>query len=456
MPQNSISPKYIVVLFVILTLSVLSKLVLFDQVYSLSPKTVIQSDTPRYEEPALQYLKEGTLAIAPQSEKTTTLSTTPVYSLFIVGIYKVFGEKNHPALMIAQIIVSALTLFLIFLLALQLWGSKTAVIVAGLMAIEPLQTLYAQSILSETLFTFFLAFSLLAFTYLLSTKNKFKWALLLGLMLTLATMTRPISYYLVFCIILGLVIFKQYVTHSWSQLLSICLLILLPFLLTTTFWKVRNENLTGVYALNDAMSETLLYYKAKGVLMVANDLSDEEAQKEIIKRLPSAFKTPKERADAESKLAKEIILGDLGSYLKLSLQGIKAIVLGPGLKSQAMFYDYKNKGIKTTPGSAESSYKPWYIALIAYGLVFIVITYLFAAYGFFLSFKHANLQHLVIHFLMLGSILYFVLISTGHTAADSRMRTPIIPIILLYASYGLFSLLEAIKSRKIRKNKHSI
>jgi len=295
MPQNSISPKYIVVLFVILTLSVLSKLVLFDQVYSLSPKTVIQSDTPRYEEPALQYLKEGTLAIAPQSEKTTTLSTTPVYSLFIVGIYKVFGEKNHPALMIAQIIVSALTLFLIFLLALQLWGSKTAVIVAGLMAIEPLQTLYAQSILSETLFTFFLAFSLLAFTYLLSTKNKFKWALLLGLMLTLATMTRPISYYLVFCIILGLVIFKQYVTHSWSQLLSICLLILLPFLLTTTFWKVRNENLTGVYALNDAMSETLLYYKAKGVLMVANDLSDEEAQKEIIKRLPSAFKTPKER-----------------------------------------------------------------------------------------------------------------------------------------------------------------
>lgn len=456
MPQHSISPKYIVVLFVILTLSVLSKLVLFDQVYSISPKTVIQSDTPRYEEPALQYLKKGTLAIAPQSEKTTTLSTTPVYSLFIVGIYKVFGEKNHPALMIAQIIVSALTLLLIFLLALQLWGSKTAVIAAGLMATEPLQTLYAQSILSETLFTFFLAFSLLAFTYLLSTKNKFKWALLLGLMLTLATMTRPISYYLVFCIILGLVIFKQYVTQSWSQLLTICLLILLPFLLTTTFWKVRNENLTGIYALNDAMSETLLYYKAKGVLMVANDLSDEEAQREIIKRLPASFKTPKERADAESKLAKEIILGDLGSYLKLSLKGIKAIVLGPGLKSQAMFYDYKDKGIKTVSASAESNYKPWYIALIAYGLVFIVITYLFAAYGFLLSFRHANLQHLVIHFLMLGSILYFVLISTGHTAADSRMRTPIIPIILLYASYGLFSLLEAVKSRKIRKNKHSI
>ena len=451
MPQNSLSLKYIIALLVILSITVLSKVILFNQVYSISPKTVIQSDTRRYEEPALQLLKEGTLAINPRSEKTTTLSTTPVYSLLIAGIYKVFGEKNYHALITTQIIMSALTILMIFLIARQIWGSKTAIIASGLMAVEPLQTLYSQTILSETLFTLFLASSLLAFTKLLVTKNKLKWALLLGIMLTLATMTRPISYYLVFCIILGLVIFKQYVTQSWSQLFTICLLILLPFLLTTTYWKARNESLTGVYALNDAMSETLLYYKAKGVLMTANDQTEEEAQKEILARLPASFETPKQRADAETKLAKEIILGDLTSYLKLSLSGIKAIVLGPGLKSQAMFYDYKEKGIKTGATSADNKYKPWYLALIAYGLIFLVATYLFSAYGFFISFSGGNLQHRVVHLLMLGSILYFVLISTGHTAADSRMRTPIIPIILLYASYGLFSLFEALKSRKIRK-----
>ena len=454
MPQNLLSTKYIVVLFVILLTSVLSKIALFNKVYSISPKTVIQSDTRRYEEPALQYLKEGTFAIAPQSEKTTTLSTTPIYSIFIAGTYKVFGEKNHHALITAQIIMSALTILIIFLIAHQLWGNKTAVIASGLMAIEPLQTLYSQTILSETLFTLFLASSLLAFTKLLSTRNKFKWALLLGATLTLATMTRPISYYLVFCIVLGLVIFKHHVTQSWSQLFTICLLILLPFLLTTTYWKTRNESLTGVYALNDAMSETLLYYKAKGVLMTANKQSDEEAHKEILERLPATFETPKQRADAETKLAKEIILGDLTSYLKLSLSGIKAIVLGPGLKSQAMFYDYKEKGIKAGINSTDNEYKLWYIALIAYGLIFLVATYLFSTYGFIVSiFKGDNIQNRVVHLLMLGSILYFILISTGHTAADSRMRTPIIPIILLYASYGVFNLLEALKSRKIRNSK---
>jgi len=445
--QNSFSTKYIFLLLVILAIAITSKIAVFNQVYSLTPDTVIQSDTRRYEEPALQFLKEGTLAIAPSSQQTTTLSTTPIYSLFIVGIYKTFEESDHYAVVIAQILLSALTILIIFLIARQLWEPKVAILAASFMAIEPLQTLYSQTILSETLFTFFMAFSLLAFTYLLSTKNRFRWALILGIMLTLATMTRPISYYLVLCIILGLLIFKQRVAHSWTQLLIISLLILLPFILVTSAWKARNENLTGVYALNDAMSETMLYYKAKGVLMTADSLTEDEAQAEIIKRLPANFKTPKERADTETKLAKEIILGDMGSYLKLSLKGLKAIILGPGLVSQAMFYDYKNRGLKTN--STEKDYKLWYWILIAYGLAFIAITYLFSAYGFFLAFKSSSPQHNVIHILMLGTILYFILISTGHTAADSRMRVPVIPIIILYAAYGISHAFNTLKRSKV-------
>ena len=442
--QNLFSIKYIFLLLIILSISVFSKITLFNQVYNTSPETVVQSDTRRYEEPALQFLKEGTLAIAPRSEHTTTLSVTPIYSLLIVGIYKAFGENNHHALILAQIIISALTILIIFLIARQLWNTKVALIASGLMAVEPLQTLYSQTVLSETLFTFFLAASLLAFTQLLSTKNYFRWALLLGIMLTLATMTRPISYYLVLCIILGLIIFKQRIAQTWSKLLLICLLILIPFLLTTTYWKARNESLTGVYALNDAMSETMLYYKAKGVLMVGKSLTDDEAQIDILKRLPANFKTPKERADAETKLAKEIILGDMGSYLKLSLNGLKAIILGPGLTSQAMFYDIENYG-----KSPSGSYKLWYLLLIAYGIAFMLLTYMLSAYGFFSAFKNATPQASVIHLLMLATIFYFILISTGHTATDSRMRVPIIPIILLYASYGAYKLFETYKKAKI-------
>ena len=178
------------------------------------------------------------------------------------------------------------------------------------MTIEPLQILYSQIILSETLFTFFLVCSLFAIVKLLLTQNKYSWALMLGIMMTLATMTRPISYYLLFCFVLGLIVFKQRVARSWSQLFIILVLILLPFLLVTTAWKARNANLTGVYALNNAMSETMLYWKAKGVLQIRESLTEKQAHQKIIKQLPpiAQMKTPKERADAESRLAKEISL----------------------------------------------------------------------------------------------------------------------------------------------------
>ena len=449
---NRLNQKYFLGLIAFLIISSAIKVLIFNQVYDLSPETVIRSDTIRYEAPALELLKTGTLAIAPQSEKTTTLSTTPVYSLYIAGIYKLFGINNHYALIISQILLSTLTIFILFLLAHRLWSRKTAIVVMLLMTIDPLQFLYSQLILSETLFTFFLSSSLLAITSMFFSPQKAKWALIFGIFFTLTTMTRPISYYLLFCIVIGLIIFKKRITRSWSQLFIIILLMLLPFLLTTTAWKLRNENLTGVYVLNDAMSETLLYYKAKGVLITKKSLTDDEAQQEILERLPKNFKTPKERADAETKLAKEIILGDMTSYFKLSLKGLKAIIFGPGLTSQAIFYDDKQRG-KTS----NNHYKPWYIILITYGIAFMLITYIFSAYGFLTALRDKSKPpYLVLHLLMLGTIFYFILISTGHTATDSRMRTPIIPIILLYASYGVISLLETVRSRKITKNKTNI
>lgn len=450
----------LILILLILAFSSFSRIFLFDKVYSHTPESIQQNDTVRYEKPALQLLKYGTLAIEPMAPHTTTLSTTPVYSLFIAGVYKAFGLQNHYALIIIQILLSTLTVFLIFLIAYRLWGQKVALIASLLMTIAPLQILYSQLILSETLFTFLFVSSLLAFTYLVTSPHKYTWALTLSLLITLATMTRPISYYLVFCITLGIVIFKHRFVQTWSQLLIICLLILLPFLLVTHAWKTRNENLTGVYALNNAMSETMLYWKAKGVLMIGNSLDNDEAQQEIIKRLPSNLKTPKEQASAETKLAKNIILGDLGSYLKLTAESLKGIVLGPGLASQGGYYDLEGKGQyheknetnKTfiTSIQEKTGYQFWYLSLVLYSSILLLLSYIFSSYGFYRAIKKASSQETVIHILMFGVIIYIVLISTGHIAADSRMRSPITPIFLLYAAYGIseFALKKSIKNKK--------
>jgi len=435
----------LILLLSILAVVILSRVMVFNQIYQQTPQSVQRGDTNRYEDPALHLLQHGSLAINPTDPRTTALSITPLYPLFIAGTYKIFGEKNRYALVILQILLSALTILIIYLIAQQLWSQKVALIASLLMALEPLTTLYSQIVLSETLFTFFLVSSLLAFIRFIKT-TQFRWALLLGILLTATTMIRPISYYLVFAIILGIGIFKQRISLSWSQVLISALLILIPFLSVTSAWKARNENLTGVYVLNDAMSETLLYYKAKGVLIIQKSLSYEEAQQEILERLPSNIKTPKEQVAAESKLAKEIILGDIASYLKLTLQGLKAIIIGPGLTSQALFYDNKDKG---KAENSSTGYKVWYLLLIAYGIAFMLFSYLLSAYGFFRSIQGATPQSSVIHLMMLGVVAYFILISTGHIATDSRMRVPIIPIFVLYASYGAYKVFD--KFRKYNK-----
>jgi len=452
MPQKNRQESKIFFSTMLLILSVilvatLARASLFNTIYTQTPNSVVRGDTNRYEDPAINLLTHGTLAIDPTSPRTTTLSTTPIYSLFIAATYKVFGLQNRSALIITQILLSALTILITFFIAHQLWSREVALIATTLMALDPLQTLYSQIILSETLFTFFFVFSIFTLTKLLTTENKMKWALALGVMITLTTMTKPISYYLVFCFILGFIFFKQRVAKSWLQLLSITLLILTPLLLVTTAWKVRNANLTGVYVLNDAMSETMLYYKAKGVLITKKSLTDKEAQQEILKRLPQNIKTPKEQVDAESKLAKEIILNDLSSYLKLSVNGLKAIIFGPGLTSQAQFYDNKEEG------RTSSGYKPWYLFLISYSILFILTTYCLSVYGFIRSIIKSTKQKNVLHLLLLGTVFYFILISTGHIASDSRMRVPIIPIILLYAAYGAYSLLETLRRINMKKTK---
>ncbi len=449
MPQKkqlkSVFTTILLIIFILLATS-LSRILIFNHVFSSTPLSVERGDTSRYEEPALNLLTHGSLAINPTDPHTTALSTTPIYSLLIAASYKIFGLNNRYSMIIIQILLSSLTLLIVFLTTKQIWTKKVAFIAMTLMALEPLQTLYSQIILSETLFTLFLASSLFALSKLVLTQDKMRWALILGITITLATMTRPISYYLVFCFVLGLAVFKPYVAKSWLELGRITLLILIPLLLTTTAWKVRNENLTGVYVLNDAMNETLLYYKAKGVLMVGKSLTQEEAHQEILQRLSSGISTTKEQVEEESKLAKEIILNDPKSYFKLAMTGLKAIIFGPGLTSQAQFYDNKEEG-RTNTG-----YKLWYLLLIGYGIAFMLLSYLFSIYGFIRSLNKSTKQEMTLHLLMLGVVTYFILISTGHIATDSRMRVPIIPIILIYASYGVFSLLEALKFRKIRKS----
>lgn len=435
--------KLLILLFIVLIFSTVSRVLLFNDIYNSNPQSIEINDTVRYESPALNLLHNGSLAIDPYSINTSSLSTTPGYSLFIAGIYTLLGEDRYP-LVIAQILASSLTILIIFFIAEKLWTRPIALIASTLMAVEPLQILYSQIIISETLFTLFITFSVLSIIYLFSSNNKncqYKWALILGFSITCATMIKPISYYLVVVIIMSLALSKKQLGYEWKNLAQVLMLIMLPAIFIYGTWQVRNGMLTGVFEINDAKSETLLFWKAKGVLMLRNSLTADEAQLAILKRLPSKFHSFKEKMKVEKELALKIIKNDLGNYVVLSVNSLKSILLGIGLDSQARYYgaetNAKGRNKLTKKKTILSMYKPWFLLLIAYSSAFMLLVYLFATYGFISSFNLCTANKMI-NYLMLAIIVYFVLISSGHISAYSRMRVPIIPIFILYASYGIY------------------
>jgi 4-amino-4-deoxy-L-arabinose transferase-like glycosyltransferase len=455
--------KMIIYLIIVLLFSFVSRVVIFTHVYHANPENSIFNDTPRYEAPALNLLHTGSLAINPHSINTPTLSTTPGYSLLIAGVYKIFGEKRYP-LIIFQILISTLSIFIIFVIAAKLWTHQAALIASTLMAISPLQILYSQLMLSETLFTLFVVLSLLSATYLIIagqypvTKNYYyKWAFLLGLMIACSTMVRPISYYLVVCVVLGLVYFKKQLGYKWKQLANIILLIMLPAIILYGSWQVRNGMLTGVYEINDAKSETMLFWKAKGVLMTKYSLEEVEAEKKIMERLPPSFHSFKEKLAIEKKLGIEIITNNFDDYLKLTINNLIDIMLGIGVDTQAKYYSAKTKKENIIIAGHMSSiishnniivtiekatgYKVWYLLIMGYSGLLLLAIYYFSAYGFICSFNQ-SLTAKILNLLMLGIVAYFIILSTGHASAYSRMRVPVMPIFILYAAYGLYIFLK--------------
>lgn len=453
--------KLLILIFIILVFSTISRVLLFNDIYSSNPQSIELNDTARYEKPALNLLHNGSLAIDPESINTSSLSTTPGYSLFIAGIYSLLGEDRY-FLVLVQILTSSLTILIIFFIAKKLWTTRIALIASILMAVEPLQILYSQIVISETLFTLFITFSVLSIIYLFSSKDKhsqYKWALILGFSIACSTMIKPVSYYLVVVIIIGLALSRNQLGYKWKHLARVLVITMLPAILMYSAWQVRNGMLTGVFEINDAKSETLLFWKAKGVLMLKNSLTEDEAQLAILKLLPSKFHSFKEKMKLEKELAVKIIKNDLGNYFLLSVKSLKNIMLGIGLDSQARYYGAetnakgRNKLVKKK--NILNMYKPWFLLVIAYSSAFMLLVYLFATYGFISSFNLCTANK-IINYLMLAVIVYFILISSGHISAYSRMRVPIIPIFILYASYGiyLFSNRHLFKSRKQETKEH--
>ena len=125
----------------------------------------------------------------------------PGYPLFLRAIYGVFGPRNYLAVFVIQGIISALTVWLIFLVAGKAANFRTAVIAAAIAAVYPNFLVYNLTTMSETLGLFL---AVLIFYLLVSDARDSVKAVAGALLLVAACTVRPVLIYFWPGMLLGL------------------------------------------------------------------------------------------------------------------------------------------------------------------------------------------------------------------------------------------------------------
>jgi 4-amino-4-deoxy-L-arabinose transferase-like glycosyltransferase len=189
-------------------------------------------DAIGYENTAINVIR-GQGFLAPEGRSYNP----PLYPLFLAGVYSVFGLRNYLALKMIESLIGALTCGWVYLLGLTLFG-RNAGRLAGFIAIfYPFLVYYTGVVLSENLFTFFLMAGSVCLAVLAQQGFRWRYALGGGILLGLATLTRPMTLALpAILVVWAMLTFPARQQRTWFT----AVVVSLALILTVLPWSIRN------------------------------------------------------------------------------------------------------------------------------------------------------------------------------------------------------------------------
>ncbi len=204
-------------------------------------------DERDYDTLALNLVRHRQFAFVP-GEPTSL--RPPLYPAALAAIYSVAGERNYTAVRILQAILGTLSVWMIFVLARNLYDERTGIVAAVIFACYPSLVATTGLVLTETLFTFFLCAGCLLVQQALS-KGGYGWFAALGAILALGALTRSVLWLfppvlLVFMLTAGP---RREVGRRFLQAMTA----ILAFALVIAPWAYRNTRLQKTFTAVDVM-----------------------------------------------------------------------------------------------------------------------------------------------------------------------------------------------------------
>jgi 4-amino-4-deoxy-L-arabinose transferase-like glycosyltransferase len=394
--------------------------------YHYTPEKILVPDSSGYERPAVSFLATGHFVEAPEipeffaklygsapsPQPRPMFVRTPGYPLFIAALYRL--GANRRAMVIAQIVCSGIAVWLTYILGKLTFSAWAGVLAALLIAVDPATAWCSLVIISESLLSLVLIAAVVLASILLRRPG-WPGALALGTMLGIATLVKPVAYYLP--IPIGVVLI-------WGGLPKRFLAgILAPLLLLVGGWQVRNLDTVGSGMFSGVPSLDLLLWRAAGVLSQQHGIDFESAQKQAIHLIPDpAYLSPAAVNSAFFKAGLEVISAHPILFLRDTAKGLVVVLISPGAKSLPPYF-----GVPSIP----------FIAAYTLFLVLICCASLFQASVEAVAMRRNGKA--AVPLLVAVVAIYVVALQAG---ADSgcRYRVPAMPFLAIYAAEGILRL----------------
>lgn len=438
-----------IAMLAIMLLSLTVKLALWSDTASSAPALFLGHDSPSYYQPAEALLQSGRLAISPELSDIPLTLRTPGYPLYIATCYLLLGEHSQTIILL-QLLMSILTIALIFALGRKLWGRKTAVLAGLLLAFDVTTTAYSLLVLTETLFTLFITAMLLAGALFIQTK-RIRWAVMTGLTLAGTILVRPVSYYLIVPLLIGALVWSLVLRWNRARLASMMVALVLPFATLVGGWQLRNYITTGHAYVSQIQGINMLFFRGASVVALRDGIDLDQARTAVggdefgILR-DRAILHPEQGLSIEwERQGLDIILSNPAEFLRVWLRGTTNIFVGPGDGDLARFLDTPHQGdgplgdlLRLSPSEYLDRWvlarNPIPFLVFAFALGYLVVVYVGVGRWFWRAFQA---REMVIEYLYLwGVFLYLVVVSAG-PEAYYRFRVPLMPILVLFAAQGL-------------------
>ena len=365
-----------------------------------------------------------------------TMYRPPLYSFFLAGVSWLFGE-NPFYIQWVQIFLSIGTILFTTRIS-AFYFPKAVPYVFGLMAISPFEAVYSGAILSETLVSFLLVFSVCALLTFEGRKRFFLGGLALGLTILVRDIYLPFiiifSIWITFCAEFN----RSKLYNSLIFLIFACLVV--------APWTIRNYQISQRFVpVSDGrlgLSLWLGTWATNGNFT----LSDASGKPRIYP--PEAFRNEHEKKFVEEAFDK----GGKDGDLDLKAIAIQRIIENPAdvtkvylLRAPLLWLGTRFDIFQLNSNYFPSGSVPYVIAKsFFWGLNFMAI--LLAVFGMIVALRKSKKYYVLTIPILYTALIYFPL-----NGFENRYSQPVYPFILIFVGFGISYLKDQSYIMKLRK-----